>query len=172
LLFTGGEPTARAQAAADVPAVLLISRDEALGHLTFIAVATATTAARVAVDVAKGYRIDTGGRPAGSPIGSVAFLQGDLESTTSTLLTGRLAVSSASTFASDTAAQACDPGPHLAVWQIDLTSQGKTTTLPVFLDAPPTEVQADAAYRIQFCPPPATSVGFVGVLGHTSGTAS
>ncbi|MFL5680145.1 MAG: hypothetical protein ACJ77B_06040, partial [Chloroflexota bacterium] len=167
-LFTAAEPPAYARSTVGLPSGLLVLRTTSpAGQLTLAAASGNEKPARVDLDVPKGYRIDTGGRPAESPIGGAVLILGDPEATDP--IVGLLAVSDASRFASDPAAQACDPGPHLAVWEIDSLTDEKASPLPVFLDAPGASDPVEAGYRIELCPPPAPASGFVVALAISVG---
>lgn len=79
-------------------------------------------------------------RPPGTFIGEVAVLaaSGDYGSSARSLLRGEIAAARLDD-ASETAAQACSPGTHVAVWMAELSLLGQPLDLPIYLSnaAPP-----------------------------------
>jgi hypothetical protein len=111
---------------------------------------TAAQVARVAVYVPDGYTLRS--PPAGASVGSALMLGTTPGSISSSGYVGTLVVADPARI--DPAAQACDPGVHLSVWQATLSSfdNSQTMTMPMFVDATGLADPAGAAYRLQFCP--------------------
>ena len=119
LLATAAQ--ARPQLDADAQPVLVVGRlASPLVQYTTIVLSMqgapgSAKASRIALEVPKGYTMNFA-RPAGSPIGTSAVLQGDLglPSAISRYSYGTITVADPAKAAADPAAPACDPDPTSA----------------------------------------------------------
>jgi hypothetical protein len=149
----------------DEPPLLYISRvNSGADHATTIVLLTAgaptpVAPARIAVDVPKGYTMQFA-RPAGSPIGTGAFIQGD-PARPASITFGSVRIADAAAVAADPAALTCDPDPHVGVWDLDLsaTKGAPVSHVWIFVDTASASDPADAAYRLVLCPPAALDIG-------------
>jgi hypothetical protein len=113
--------------------------------------------ARVAVDVPAGYTPDFTAAP-GAPAG-IAFIGSSGQAGTtvsSTTIFGLITVADPAQYQSNPAAQACAPGPYLAVWSIDANILGVfKTSLPIFVVRPS---GSTTGIELRFCAPTLTNL--------------
>lgn len=102
--------------------------------------------ARIAIYAPAGYTANLSA-PAGSPIGDVTA-SGFARDVGLTLpLTGSVVPDNAIQHFSD----ACSPGPHAAVWILNLSVAGQTIALPVYVDPTTGAETALGSYRLVTC---------------------
>ena len=154
----------RSSASGDVPQLSVAAFSEQGIGLLALSITPATSAqpaaARVEVDVPRGYVLDLTQAPGsnvGNLFGSVGAAGGQESSIT--IASGQLTVDDPAKYVVDPVAQACAPGAHTAVWLTSLSVLGQTLPLPVFVDPAPADATTGPAYRLTFCPLWAPSAG-------------
>jgi len=109
-------------------------------------------AARVTVGLPAGFGIVTTSAP-GTSIGVVhASLSGGAGSSAATFADSSLVVDDPAVYAADPIAQACDPGPHAAVWRATFSALGQQIPLPIAVDAVGGTAGSAPTYTLTFCP--------------------
>ncbi|MFL5680144.1 MAG: hypothetical protein ACJ77B_06035 [Chloroflexota bacterium] len=154
------------------PALYVARLSSPLARLTTVVLSMAgspasTAPARIALELPKGYSMQFA-RPAGSPIGFGAVVQGNLALPNGdvSVIYGTILIADAAKVAADPAAQACDPDAHIGVWDLDLTQKNAPDIhVPIFVDAGD---MPDAAYRLELCPPASLSASAAFALSFPS----
>jgi hypothetical protein len=112
--------------------------------------------ARVVVDPPAGYAPDLTAAP-GTPVG-IAFASASNQSGSAfstTTIAGAVTAQDPAQYQSNAAAQACAPGPYLAVWSLDTGVLGLfKTSLPIFLVRP---AGSATGVELRFCAPTLTN---------------
>lgn len=120
--------------------------------------------ARVVADAPAGYTPDTTALP-GTPAG-LAFVTSSSATASagsSTTIIGVLTTADPAQYQSDPAAQACAPGPYLAVWKIDGSVVGLfKTSLTIFVVRP---AGSTTGVELRFCAPTLTNLDGSPVAG-------
>lgn len=115
---------------------------------------TTATVSGVSIDFAPGYSLPP--LPPGSSAGTGFLVSSSGSGAVGgvSLLGGNLTIEDPAAYTSDPAAQACAPGPYLAVCKLTSSALGLALTMPLFVEHP-----AGDATRVElrFCPPALTN---------------
>src|SRR5579859_462527 len=119
--------------------------------------------ARVAVDVPSQYAADLTGAP-GATVGLTiaSSAEASAQSLSILQLLGPLTAVDPAQYAADPAAQACAPGPYLAVWRFTSAVLGLNLSLPIFVVHPS---GSTTGVELRFCTPTLTTQDGKSVTG-------
>jgi len=111
--------------------------------------------AAVAIDVPAQYAIDVAATPGSvAGFGFMSSFASSSRAASSVSVFGELIVADPASYASDPTAQACVPGPYLAVWRLDTTVLGFSLSVPVFVVR---SAGSATGIELHFCAPTPTT---------------
>lgn len=136
------------------PALRVEATDDDYPLLDLLLIASEAGApGRLTLYVPKGFELYPD-RPPGRPVAQAFVFAADSAygSTAVSLLTGEVAGAQLDA-AAEAAAQACSPGTHVALWQLQLSLLGQPIQIPIYLSAVGPDDPPDAGLKLELCAP-------------------